>query len=135
VNRRASVGGALLLATLVLSGCRAYDARYWSFPLNSMQMVDDAVVTPRSYGSALGRELAFQLFPWSWVVSAIDILMLSVTLPYDLVELLRHDAPFTFEQQVAARRNQGVERPLPAPEQRGRVLNDRHVEHLEPAEH
>ncbi len=125
----------LLLVTLALSGCRAYDARYWSFPLNSMQMVDDAVVTPRSYGAAFGRELLFQVFPWSWVVSAIDIFMLPVTIPYDLYEAIRNDPPFTFEQQIESRRHQGVERPASPPAGPTRALGDRPVEHLEPAEH
>jgi hypothetical protein len=101
-----------------------------------MEMVDDAVVTPRSYGAALGREFLFQIFPWSWVVSAIDLLMLPVTLPYDLYEMvIRNDPPYTFEQQVQSRRQQGVEKPNPPGSSPARALGDRHVEHLEPAEH
>lgn len=141
--RRACGRAACIFFTgsLALSGCRAYDARFWSFPLNSMQMVDDAVGTPRTFGGALGMELLFQIFPWSWVVSAVDLLMLPVTLPYDFVELaFFREEPFPFEAQVQARKKQGVARP-PAPSaqrvsQAGPGLrNDRGAEHLDPAEH
>src|SRR5580698_8258963 len=98
VNREASGKAVLLIllcALALLPGCRAYDARYWSFPLNSMQMVDDASVNGRTYGEALEVELLYQLFPWSWIVSLADLAMLPITLIYDLVELtIGRDPPF-----------------------------------------
>jgi hypothetical protein len=105
-----------------------------------MQMVDDAALKPRTFGEALGLELLFQLFPWSWVVSAVDIFMLPVTLPYDFVELAAsHDPPYPFEQQVRARRREGLEAPPPATAQAvteagGKLSRDRGAAHLDPAE-
>ena len=126
----------MVLVLLALSpGCRAYDARYWSFPLNSMQMVDDATVHERTYGEALRMELLYQLFPWSWIVSAADIAMLPITLIYDLVEVaIWREPPYPFEDQVNARRHQGVQKPsMPAASPGLRTSAG--AEHLEPAEH
>lgn len=142
MNRRATrLALSGLFIALLAPGCRAYDARYWSFPLNSMQMVDDAVTTERTYGDALGRELLLQFFPWSWIVSLVDVVMLPITLPYDLVELaIRRDPPFPFVAQVDARQRQGVKRPPRSSPEKiqeagPHVRPDRGVTHFEPAEH
>ena len=133
VIRRASARAVLLLVFALSPGCRAYDARYWSFPLNSMQMVDDATVHERTFGDALEVELLLQLFPWSWIVSAADIGMLPITLVYDFVELaVWREPPYPFDEQVRGRRHQGVAKPtVPA----GPTTRGSGAEHLEPAEH
>src|SRR4051812_41596404 len=105
-----------------------------------MEMVDDAVSAPRTYGEALGHELLMQFFPWSWVVSGIDLLMLPITLPYDMIELaISRDQPYAFEQQVQDRRRQGVHwrtATPPTPENVSKagpkMRNERRAEHLEP---
>ncbi len=130
-----------LAVLLAMPGCRAYDARYWSFPLNSMQMVDDAVKTDRTFGDALGYEFLYQIFPWSWIVSAVDLIMLPVTLPFDFIELtVVRDRPFPFDAQVEARRRQGVKRPERSTPEKlqeagPQVRPDRGSAHFEPAEH
>ena len=99
-----------LIAALSLApGCAAHDGRYWSFPFNSNQMVENAALYDWTYGKALGGELALQLFPLVWIWSIFDVLMLPLTVPYDVWALASDSTPhLPFEMQVDAEKKKGL---------------------------
>lgn len=112
-GRRRATALVLCLA-LQLSGCQAYHSRYWSFPMNSMQMVESAARNDWTYSRALGFEFLSQLFPYFWLLTVIDVVLAPFTLPHDLIAIV-HDSgkgrPFA-DQVRAERKRDGPEKPL-----------------------
>lgn len=103
-GRRAPIAVVVALALLpALAGCEAYHSRYWSFPLNSTQVIENAAENNWSFRKAVLAELLFNVFPYYWVISLPDLLLLPVTLVHDLVVAVA-DEPGgkSFDEQIRA---------------------------------
>ena len=130
--------GALTLGlalTLGAPGCSAYDGRYISFPLNSMQMVENAAANDWGFRKALAVELGFQIFPWTWVATLLDLLLFPVTGIHDAYEAAaERRASVPFREQVRKRKRgpSPRENTLPPSEAASLVGKDKEREGLEP---
>ncbi|MBI3725799.1 hypothetical protein HY251_17870 [bacterium] len=110
-RRTGPATAALLALALTLGpGCAAYDGRYWSFPFNSNQMVENAALYDWTYWKAFGAELAFQLFPLSWIWSIFDLALLPLTVSYDIYAAASGTGkPKPFLDQVETEKRKGLE--------------------------
>jgi hypothetical protein len=109
---RPALSAAVLCLWLSTTGCQAYHTRYWSFPLNSMQMVENGAHNAWSYRKTLGMEFLSHLFPYYWLLSVVDFVLLPFTLPHDLIAAA-HDSEVgkSFEEQVRGEHSRRSERP------------------------
>ena len=135
--RRARAGALTLVVALALggSGCSAYDGRYISFPLNSMQMVENAAANDWGFRKALAVELGFQIFPWTWVATLLDLLLFPVTGIHDAYEAAAaRRASVPFREQVRKRKRGPAprENTLTPSEAASLVGKDKEREGLEP---
>lgn len=133
-RRARRIAASLLLLALAAPGCRAYDARYWSFPLNSMQIVENGAYYGWSFRKSVGVELASQIFPWGWVESLVDLALFPLTGLHDLYVLTTgRGESEPYEEQVRDVKRHGARdepRPLTPNEAATHVSPGIRQEHL-----